>query len=153
MEIPGLGAKLELQLQAYITDTATPDPSYIRDIHCSLQQCWILNLLREARDRTHILTETIFNIPSHNRNFLLFFLIKLKPRMGSAKMWRGKQYFFSFYSSSNFGDYWLIINYTHIGKWLKPRAKVKETLTDLKSRVFSNQDQDTTANKIKSDVL
>ena len=39
MEIPGLGVESELQLPAYTTATATPDPS----------QHWILNPLREAR--------------------------------------------------------------------------------------------------------
>ena len=41
-----------------ITATAAPDPSSIYDL-CSLQQCRIPNPLREARDRTHIFTETV----------------------------------------------------------------------------------------------
>ena len=41
MEVPGLGVESELQ--------PTPQP----------QQCGILNPLNEARDRTHILTDTI----------------------------------------------------------------------------------------------
>ena len=53
MEVPGLGAELELQLLAYTTDTATPDLSHICDLCCSLWQHQILNLLNEA----HILTE------------------------------------------------------------------------------------------------
>ena len=59
MEAPGLGVTSELQLQAYATATATPDPSGICDLHHSLQQCQILNPLSEARDGTHILTETV----------------------------------------------------------------------------------------------
>ena len=55
MEIPWLGVELKLQLPAYTTATATPDPSRICDLHYSSQQCWILNPLRKARDRTHIL--------------------------------------------------------------------------------------------------
>ena len=61
MEVLGLGVKSELQLLAYTTATATVtwDPSCIFDLHCSLWQCQILHPLREARDRTRILTETL----------------------------------------------------------------------------------------------
>ena len=52
MEVPGLGVELELQLPAYATATAIQDPSCICDLHCSLQQCRILNPLSEARDQT-----------------------------------------------------------------------------------------------------
>ena len=52
------GVDSELQLPAYITATATQDPSHICDLHHSLQPRRILNPLSEARDRTHILTET-----------------------------------------------------------------------------------------------
>ena len=58
MEVPGLGVKSELQLPAYTTATATPDPNCLCDLHSSLWQCWILSLLSEARDRTHILMDT-----------------------------------------------------------------------------------------------
>jgi len=58
MEVPSLGVELELQLLAYTTATATLDPSYICDLCCSLWQCQILNLLREARDHTCILMDT-----------------------------------------------------------------------------------------------
>ena len=44
MEVPRLGAELELQLPAYTTATA--------------MQHWILNPLREARDGTRILMVT-----------------------------------------------------------------------------------------------
>lgn len=37
MEILRLGVKSELQLLAYTTATATPDPSLIFDLHHSLQ--------------------------------------------------------------------------------------------------------------------
>ena len=49
---------MELQLLAYTTATATQDPSRVCDLHHSLWQCWILNLLSKARDRTCILTDT-----------------------------------------------------------------------------------------------
>ena len=42
-EVPRLGVKLELQLPAYTTATATPDPSRACDLHHSSWQRWILN--------------------------------------------------------------------------------------------------------------
>ena len=70
MEVPRLGVKLELQLQAYTTDIATPDPSHVCNSCCSLWQCQILDLMSKARDRTHILMDTslAFNLLSRNRN-------------------------------------------------------------------------------------
>ena len=50
MEVPRLRVKSELLLLAYITATATPDPSHICDLHHSPQQHRILNPLSEARD-------------------------------------------------------------------------------------------------------
>ena len=60
-EVPKLGVKLELQLLAYTTTTATamPDPSHIYYLHCSLWQRQILNPLSEARDQTRILMDTV----------------------------------------------------------------------------------------------
>ena len=52
MEVSRLGVESELQLLAYITATATPDPSQVCNLHHSSWQCWILNLLSKARDRT-----------------------------------------------------------------------------------------------------
>ena len=57
MEAPRLGAKAELQLLAYATATATPDPSHVFDLHHSSRQCRILDPLSEARDGTHILID------------------------------------------------------------------------------------------------
>ena len=54
MEVSRLGAKLELQLPACITATATQDPGCICDLHQSSRPCWILSPLSEARDQTHI---------------------------------------------------------------------------------------------------
>ena len=59
MEIPTLVVKLELQLLAYATAIATPDPSHICNLYHSLWQCWILNPLREAKDHTHMLMDTV----------------------------------------------------------------------------------------------
>ena len=58
MEVPRLGVKSELQLPAYATATATPDPSCICNPHCSLWQRQILNPLSEVRDQTCILMNT-----------------------------------------------------------------------------------------------
>ena len=57
MEIPQLGIKSELQLEAYAT--ATLDLSHICELHRSLWQCWILKPLIEARDQTCILMDTM----------------------------------------------------------------------------------------------
>ena len=56
MEIPRLGVQLELQLPAYTTATATPDPSHVCNLHHSSRQLWLLNPLGEARDWTCNLT-------------------------------------------------------------------------------------------------
>ena len=57
-EVSRLGVKLELQLPAYTTAIAMPDPSYVCYLYHSSWQCWILNPLSKARDRTHILMDT-----------------------------------------------------------------------------------------------
>ena len=59
MVVLRLGVELELRLLAYATTTAMPDLSCVCNLYCSLQQCWILNPLCEARNRTHILTDTM----------------------------------------------------------------------------------------------
>ena len=53
-----LGAELELQLPAYTTVLAIPDPYCICDLYHSSLQWWILNPLIEARDRTRIIMVT-----------------------------------------------------------------------------------------------
>ena len=52
MEVLRLGVKLERQLLAYTTGTATPDLTRICDLHHSSRQCQTLNPLSKARDRT-----------------------------------------------------------------------------------------------------
>ena len=59
MEVPRLGLKSELQLSAYTTAMATPDPSCICNLQFILWQLWILNPLSKARDQTLIFTETM----------------------------------------------------------------------------------------------
>ena len=60
MEVPRLGVKLDLQLLAYTTATATAacDLNHICDLHHSSWQCWIPNPLSEARDQICILMDT-----------------------------------------------------------------------------------------------
>ena len=53
MEVPRLGIESELQLPASTSATAMQNPSRIFDP----RQCWILNPLIEARDRTCILMD------------------------------------------------------------------------------------------------
>ena len=50
MEVPRLGVKSELQLLAYVTATAMPDPSQVCDLHRSSWQHWIPKSLSKARD-------------------------------------------------------------------------------------------------------
>ena len=57
MEVPRLGVESELQLPAYTTATAKPDPSCICSLHHSSWQCQILNLLSETKNRTCILMD------------------------------------------------------------------------------------------------
>ena len=75
MEVPRLGVKSELQLPAYTTATATRDLSHISNLCCSLWQCQIFNPLSEARDRTHILMDTmcVLNLLSHKKTSILIF--------------------------------------------------------------------------------
>ena len=47
-EVPRLGVESKIQLPAYGTATAMPDPNHICDPH--QRQCWILNPLSKARD-------------------------------------------------------------------------------------------------------
>ena len=55
IEVPKLGVELELQLLAYATVTAMPDPSRVCDLQPSSWQCQILNILSGAKDWTCIL--------------------------------------------------------------------------------------------------
>ena len=58
MKVPKLGDQPGLQLPAYTTATATPDPSCVCNLHHSSWQHWILNPLSEARDQTCVLMDT-----------------------------------------------------------------------------------------------
>ena len=56
MEVPRLGVEWELQLPTYAAATATGDLSHVCDLHRSSRQPQIAHPLREAGDRTCILT-------------------------------------------------------------------------------------------------
>ena len=49
MEVPRLGVSSELQLRAYTTATATPDPSRVCDLHHSSWQRLMVNKLIELK--------------------------------------------------------------------------------------------------------
>ena len=70
MEVSRLGVKLELQLLAFTTATATWDPSHVFDLHYSLRQHKILNPPSEAMDQTRILMHTswVRNLLGYNGN-------------------------------------------------------------------------------------
>ena len=72
VEVSRLRVKSELQLPAYATAIATPDLSPLCDLHHSSWQCWILNLLIRARDRTWVLVDTSLGslLLSHKGNSL-----------------------------------------------------------------------------------
>ena len=58
MEVPRLGVESELQLLAYTTATAMPDPSRVCELHHSSWQYQIPDPLSKARDQTHSLMDT-----------------------------------------------------------------------------------------------
>ena len=81
MEVPGLGVELELQLPAFATATAMPEPNRVCNLSHSLQQCWILNPLSEARNQTCILRDTVLELLSSSvRTIILDSLIT--PKVG-----------------------------------------------------------------------
>ena len=88
MESPRLGFQSELQMPAYATATAMPNPSCVCDLYHRYQQRWILNPLMEARDLTHILMDTswVCLLPlSHNRNsWFVIFLSKVECKFSQG---------------------------------------------------------------------
>ena len=63
---------------AYARATAMPDPSQVCNLHQSPQHCRILNPLREARDRTHMVPSQISTAPRQElpHNYFKLGLIK-----------------------------------------------------------------------------
>ena len=117
MKDPRLGVESQLQLLAYATATATPDPGLVCDLHHSSQQCWILSPLREARDWTHILMDTswvhktLSHTGSPKRHFWCSNQQNLMPLGQDGRKEKG------FKVGSQFGWYLLIIT-----KWRKKRV-------------------------------
>ena len=68
MEVPRLGDESELQLPAYATATAMPDPSFLCNLHHSPWQGGILNPLSKARDGTRIWLLVGFLAMNHSGN-------------------------------------------------------------------------------------
>ena len=62
MEVPRLGVESELQLPTYPTATATPDPSFIYNLHHSCWQSQILNPLNEAGGLSFILMDARWDL-------------------------------------------------------------------------------------------
>ena len=76
MEVPRLGGESEPQLLAYMTATATRDPSRVWDLPYRSRQRWIHNPMKGARDRTHDLGKLVRFIttePDGNSLMGLFF--------------------------------------------------------------------------------
>ena len=88
VEVPRLGVKSELQLPAYTAATAMWDPSCICDLQHSSRQRRILNPRSEARDQTHILTDTMSGPkptgPQCKLHPLLFLIRTLATGLGST---------------------------------------------------------------------
>ena len=78
MEVSKLGVKWELQLPAYTSATAMPDPSH------GSRQCRVLNPLSEARDRICVLMDVTAELPQelmqyfHMKEYLT--AIKKRPK-------------------------------------------------------------------------
>ena len=84
MEIPRLGVELELQLPAYTTATAMPDPSRICDLQHSSWQYQILNPLSKDRDRpmsSWFLVGFVTSEPQQELLFFLFFEIFIEVQL------------------------------------------------------------------------
>ena len=70
MEVPRLGVKSKLSLPAYTRTAVKQDPSHICNLHRSLWQHQIRNLLSKTRDWTWVLRNTSRgHFLSHDQNF------------------------------------------------------------------------------------
>ena len=78
MEVTRLVGQTKLQLPAYTTATAMPDPSYVCDLHHSSQQCQILYSLSETRNQICILVDAgQIRFPSHDGNAVYLYILKI----------------------------------------------------------------------------
>ena len=81
VEVPRLGAELELQLPTYTMATAMLALSCVCNLHHSSRQQQILNPLSEARDQTHNLMVTSqihFHCATTGTPQSLFFIFFIK---------------------------------------------------------------------------
>ena len=85
MEVPRLGVELELQLPAYTKATTTQVLSRICDLHHSSWQCWILNPLSEAGDRTRILVGFLTTEPQQELQAYYLYLVTAKTYFGQPQ--------------------------------------------------------------------
>ena len=106
MEVLRLGGLNQSSSCLPMYTTATRDPSSVCDLCYSLPQHQIFNIVKEARDRTHILmvTSGVLNPLSHNRNsasfsfiiFVLYFiylfilLFRAEPKACGSSQTRGR---------------------------------------------------------------
>ena len=79
MEVPRLGVKSELQLPAYATATATPDPSHVCSLLHNSQQHWIINLLSRGQGSNPLPHGySLGSLPlSHHRSSIFYFYFYL----------------------------------------------------------------------------
>ena len=84
MEFPRLGVESELQLPAYATATAMPNPSCVCVLHHSSQQCWIFNPLSKAMS-SWILVRFVNAVSLH---FAYIFLTLCSQSLGIQPMSR-----------------------------------------------------------------
>ena len=78
MEVPRLVVESELQLLAYATATARQDLSRICDLHHSSWQHWIPHPLTKARDRTHVLIDTVRFVSAEPQRKLPAYILTVK---------------------------------------------------------------------------
>ena len=79
-EVPRSEVELGLQMLAYASATATPDPSCLCDLHHSSWQLCILNPLGRPGMNPHPHGYQLGSLPlSHNGNFQQAFQFKEKP--------------------------------------------------------------------------
>ena len=72
---------MEVWPLAYTTATATPDTRHVCNLHHISCQCWILNSLSEAGDRTYILMDASqihSTEPNGNSSFSKFFFVSMQ---------------------------------------------------------------------------
>ena len=91
MEVPRLRVQSELHLPIYTTATAMPDPSHNCDLHCSLQQCQILNPLSKAgmeAPSSWIVVRFLTCWATMGTLFIYFFTLNIVPFPYKTVKWK-----------------------------------------------------------------